>query len=229
MRCLTGPADAPEGELTDDDLRRLYAAPRTPWLRVNMISTVDGAATGDDGRTGSINNAVDKRVFDLLRDLADAVVVGAGTATIEGYAPDARPTVVVSRSGRVPPRLRDGAPGDVLLVTCSSAEHLAESRDLIGADHVLVVGGHRVDLAAARTALADRGLVHLLCEGGPHLLRDLLDQEAADEVCATTVPTLVGGLHPRITVGPPLHVPLRLGLLLEEQHTLLARWYVVPA
>ena len=227
MRCLTGPDDAPAGDLSDDDLRRLYAVPSTPWLRVNMISTVDSAATGDDERTGSINNAVDKRVFDLLRELADALVVGAGTARAEGSAPVDRPTVLVSRAGRVPPRLRDGAPGDVLLVTCSSADHLPESRELLGEEHVLVVGGHRVDLAAARAALAERGLVHLLGEGGPHLLRDLLDQEVADEVCTTTVPSLVGGLHPRITAGQPLHVPLRLGLLLEEQDTLLARWYVV--
>ena len=50
-----------------------------------MVSTVDGAATGPDGRSGGINNAADKRVFDTLRRLCDAVVVGAGTARDEGY------------------------------------------------------------------------------------------------------------------------------------------------
>ena len=29
-----------------DDLAVLYAAPRQPWLRVNMVTTLDGAATG---------------------------------------------------------------------------------------------------------------------------------------------------------------------------------------
>ena len=51
-----------------------------------MVATVDGAATGDDGKSRSINNGVDKMVFDLLRELADALVVGAGTMRIEGYA-----------------------------------------------------------------------------------------------------------------------------------------------
>ena len=225
MRFLSGPEPI-AGELTDADLRRLYAVPRTPWLRANMVATVDGAATGPDGKTGTINNAADKRVFDLLRDLADAIVVGAGTARAEGYAPVGRPTVVVSRSGSVPPRLRDAAPGEVLMVTCSAAEHLAGARDVLGAEHVLVVGGHRVDLAAMVAGLADRGLAHLLTEGGPHLLRDLLAQECLQELCATTVPLAVGGPHPRMTNGATLGVPLELGLLLEEAGTLLARWYV---
>ena len=89
-------------ELSDADLDELYAVESRPWLRVNMISTVDGAATGPDGRSGGINNAADKRVFDTLRRLCDAVVVGAGTARDEGYRPFTKPLVLVSRSGEVP-------------------------------------------------------------------------------------------------------------------------------
>ncbi len=95
LRVLVGPD--PGG--AEPDLAHLYAAPADPWLRVNMVSTLDGAASGDNGRSGSINNAVDKRVYDQLRALADAIVVGAGTARAEGYAPVDRPTVVVSRRG----------------------------------------------------------------------------------------------------------------------------------
>lgn len=225
MRILTGP-DGPRDDVTDDDLRRLYAAPSTPWVRANMVSTIDGSATGESGRSGSINNSVDKRVFDTLRSLADAVVVGAGTAAAEGYGPAERPIVLVSRSGRVPEKLRGAEPGRVLLATCQAAEGLERARDELGAEHCLVLGGHRVDLASLRDELGGRGWQHLLCEGGPHLLRDLLDQGILDELDATVVPRLVGGLHPRITDGPPVDVPLRLGLLLEEDSTLLARWYV---
>ena len=132
-----------------DDLRTLYAAPDQPWLRVNMVSTVDGAATGDDGTSRSINNGVDKLVFDLLRDLADAVVVGAGTVRVEGYAVGRKPLVVVSRTGAVPPTQRDAPRGSVLMATVSSAPRLDEARDVLGSDHVLVLGSHRVDLAAA--------------------------------------------------------------------------------
>ena len=215
MRTLLGP---------EGDLREVYAAPETPWLRVNMVSTIDGAATGESGLTASINNEVDQRVFALLRELADVVVIGAGTARAEGYPPLDVPLVVVSRSGRVPEALRDAEPGRVLLATCSHASGLDEARAILGDAQVLVLGSHRVDLAQLKRELVDRGFREILCEGGPHLLRDLLDQGVADEVACTFVPRLVSGLHPRITDGPPIDVPLRLHTLVEEDGTLLGRW-----
>lgn len=229
MRLLLGSDDVPgeaHGEITDARLREAYAPPVTPWLRVNMVSTLDGAATGETGKSGSINNAADKRVFHLLRDLADAVVVGAGTARTEGYRPAGRPIVVVSRSGRVPESLRASEPGTVLMATCHAAPALEDARRRLGHEHVLVLGSHRVPLPDLKQALAERGFGHLLCEGGPHLLRDLLDQGVVDEVNATITPRLLAGAHPRITDGPPVDVPLRLHTLLEEDGTLLGRWLV---
>jgi riboflavin biosynthesis pyrimidine reductase len=215
MRTLLGP---------EGDLREVYAAPETPWLRVNMVSTIDGAATGESGLTASINNEPDQRVFRLLRELADCVVVGAGTARTEGYPPLDVPLVVVSRSGRVPEALRDAERGRVLLATCSHAPGLDEARAILGEAHVLVLGSHRVDLAQLKQELVDRGFREILCEGGPHLLRDLLDQGVADEVACTFVPRLVSGSHRRITDGPPVDVSLRLHTIVEEDGTLLGRW-----
>jgi riboflavin biosynthesis pyrimidine reductase len=205
-------------------LEAAYATPAGPWLRVNMVSTLDGAAAGADGRTGSINNAADHRVFHLLRSTADAIVVGAGTARTEGYGEAAAPIVVVSRRGVLPDRLRSATPGTVLLATCRGAHGLAESRAVLGEEHVLVTGEDEVDLPALRAALHGRGLVRLLGEGGPSLLRALLAAGVVDELCATVVPRLVAGGSGRITAGPPLDVPARLGLLLEEDGTLLGRW-----
>jgi riboflavin biosynthesis pyrimidine reductase len=210
----------------DEDLRSLYAAPDEPWLRVNFVSTVDGAATGDDGTSRSINNGADKLVFDLLRELSDAVVVGAGTVRVEGYAVGRKPLVVVSRTGSVPATQRSAEPGKVLMATVSTAPYLDEARSILGQDHVLVLGSHRVDLARLKDELVLRGFRHLLSEGGPHLLRDLLDQGVADELDTTTVPRVIGGSHPRITDGPPVDVPLRLATLAEHDGTLLARWLV---
>jgi len=215
-----------EGVLEDAALAEAYAAPRAPWLRVNMVASLDGAATGADGRTGSINNAADKRVFDHLRATADAVLVGAGTARVEGYRPDVVPIVVCSRSGDVPVGLRHPPPGQVLLATAASAPGLAEARDLLGEEHVLVAGDDRVDLALLVEQLHARGLRLLLSEGGPTLLRDMLAAGVVDELCVTTVPRVVAGDHLRITTGPPVDVPLRLALLLEHDGTLLGRWFV---
>lgn len=227
MRLLTdAPGGALRGALDDEGLRRVYATPAERWLRVNMVSTLDGAATGSGGVTGSINNPADKRVFDLLRSLADAVVVGAGTARREGYGPTGVPLVVVTRRGDVPERLQGVRDGRVLLVTCTAAPGLAASRESLGAENVLVLGEETVDLSALRNALEDRGLRRLLCEGGPHLLADLLEVGQVDELCMTVVPMLVAGAHPRITAGPEVDVPLELTALLEEDGTLLGRWLV---
>lgn len=197
MRVLVGP--------DTDDLAELYAVPPgrrgESWLRVNMVSTVDGAATGDSGRSGSINNAVDKEVFDHLRSVADVIVVGGGTARVEGYRPTDRPIVVVSRRDEAPETLRGAPLGSVLV--------------------------ERVDDPVAfRQSLVDRGWRNILCEGGPSLLRDLLVAGVVDELCTTIVPRVVGGRGPRIVSGAPLDVPLRLHTLLEHDGTLLVRWLV---
>jgi riboflavin biosynthesis pyrimidine reductase len=191
-----------------------------------MVATVDGAATGEDGTSRSINNGADKVVFDLLRDLSDAVVVGAGTVRVEGYAVGRKPLVVVSRTASVPPTQLRAERGKVLMATVTSAPYLEDARQQLGNENVLVLGSHRVDLARLKDELVVRGYRHLLSEGGPHLLRDLLDQGVADELDATIVPRIVGGGHRRITDGPPVDVPLRLHTLVEQDDTLLARWFV---
>ena len=223
MRVLTAPGSAPPD--TGETLESLYAVDASPWLRANMVSTVDGAGTGADGRSGSINNEADHRVFHTLRRLADAVVVGAGTADTEGYRPATAPIALVTRRGRLPERLHDAEPGRVLMLTCGTAPGLDAARAALG-EHVVVTGEDDVDLAAGLAALHDRGLRQLLCEGGPTLLGDLLTAGLVDEICTTSVPLVVGGGQTRIVRAPDLRVDLDLRLLAEEDGTLFARWTV---
>ena len=224
MRILTDELGRAAGDA--DDLDALYRPPSLPWLRVNMVSTLDGAANGESGRSGSINNEIDKRVFHALRDQADAIVVGAGTARTERYRVASVPLVIVSHRGLVPEQLRDAPPGTVIVVTCADSFGLDECRSILGADQVIVSGSSQVDLVGMRSALVERGLRNLLSEGGPHLLRDMLDADVVDELDLTWVPQVIGGVHPRILEGPRVAVPMRLGLLLEEDGTLLGRWLV---
>ncbi|MEQ4498461.1 MAG: dihydrofolate reductase family protein [Nocardioides kribbensis] len=212
--------------MSDDDLRELYSAPSTPWLRANMVSTVDGSATGDTGVSGSINNAADKRVFDTLRSLADVIIVGAGTAKAEGYRPTDTPIVLVSRKAQVPPSLVGAPAGSVYLATCSRSDGIEKARATLGEEHVLTLGSHRVDLPLLKATLAERGWGNQLCEGGPHLLRDMVFQGCVDELTGTTVLRLVAGSNGRITEGAPIDKPLDLTLLLEDHGTLLGRWRV---
>ena len=71
-----------------------------PFVRVNMVSTLDGAiALG--GRAGEISGPADRAVFFVLRSLADLVLVGAGTVRAENYGPVKLPEdVQLTRVGR---------------------------------------------------------------------------------------------------------------------------------
>jgi len=225
VRVLIGPEGDPSTrEIDDDALAGLYAPPARRWLRANMVSSIDGAATGANGLSGSLNTPADHRVFAMLRDAADVVLVGAGTAEAEGYGPVDVPILVVSRRGTVPAGLRQGDRAQVLLATCAAAPGLAEARALLGEDQVLVHGGEEVDLAAVIDDLDSRGMPHVLCEGGPHLLGDLLAAGLVDEFCLTTAPLWVGGDGPRVVAAGPLGRPATLHLMLEEDGTLLTRW-----
>ncbi len=227
----------PGAELDEAALTALYAGPLGPWLRVNFVSTLDGAANGRDGRTGTINTEADGVVFHLLRRLSDVVVVGAGTVRVEGYGRltggdgAAPPLAVVSSSGRLPDHLlrpADGR-GDVLLVTHAGAapEAVAAARNALGADAVILAGEHTVDLGHLRDELVARGLPRMLSEGGPTLFGALLAQGCVDELDLTWAPAVVGGAHPRIVTGGEVEVPLEPMLLVEEGGTVMGRWRVV--
>lgn len=244
MRVLLDPRRpaSPGARVGAEGLRDLYRPPRGRWVRSNMVSTLDGSAVGADGRSGSVNTPADHRVFALLRDHADAVLVGAGTVRDEGYtrvrptrhSPEPAALVAVTRSGRVPEGLRTPVEGRGagLLVTCEAAgaRALRAARSALGEDAVLVCGDRSVDLPVALDELAGRGLRHVLLEGGPSLLGTALAAGVVDEMAMTIAPTVVGGDFPRIVAGPPLAAPdgvaLRPHLLVEEAGTLLGLWRV---
>ena len=55
------------------------------WLRANFIASLDGGATFG-GKTGQLGGPGDRAVFNVLRELADVILVGAGTVRVEGYS-----------------------------------------------------------------------------------------------------------------------------------------------
>src|SRR5947199_10649134 len=69
---------------------RSHPAGDRPWVLVNMIATVDGA-TAVEGRSGGLGGPADKLVFQAIRAVSDAILVGAGTVRAESYGPP-RPT-----------------------------------------------------------------------------------------------------------------------------------------
>jgi riboflavin biosynthesis pyrimidine reductase len=215
-------------------------------LRMNFVSSLDGAAEAG-GLSKPLQTDGDNRIFVALRDLADVILVGAGTARAEGYRsvhpkgarlaarkrhglPSALPTAVVSASLRLDADadLFTGADEQARTIVLTSRASDPGQRSRLGeVAEVVVCGEGAVEPAQLRRVLADRGLTRILCEGGPSLFGTLSAADVVDELCISITPMLAGPGRRRIIEGPPWDggpLNLRLASLLEEDGALFGRY-----
>jgi len=247
---------APQTSLTDDDVRDAYPWPTgptgptgstgdQPWVRAMMVTTLDGAAAGPDGLSGSISSPVDKAVFHAVRRLAGAVLVGAGTVRAEGYGPvRATPQDAEARAAA------GLAPAPVLAIVSGSLDLDFEGPLFAGStvrpivisgsapdpDRVSVAREH-CDLALTEDArpsahsilraLTDRGLRRIVCEGGPTLLESLVAADLLDEADITVSPTFAGTDRTPRTSGLDAVAGFELAHVLHAESFLMCR-YVRP-
>ncbi|RVW03478.1 pyrimidine reductase family protein [Rhodococcus spongiicola] len=234
-------------ELRDEDLRSLYGYPTPldrPWVRVNFISSIDGAATVD-GTSARLGTPADQRVFGVLRELADVIVVGAGTVRAENYGgartggalaarrrerglAEVPPIAVVTASGRLDPtsRLFTDTAVPPLVLTSARVDVGGLGRLRAAGADVEVVSEDAITGFAIVAALQRRRLHRVLCEGGPGLFGTLTADGVVDELCLTTSPKLVAGGAGRIAVSPSAcPTPMtRVHVLGDGDGTLLTRW-----
>jgi riboflavin biosynthesis pyrimidine reductase len=243
------PPGGPLGELDRTALAGIYAYPdalRRPFVRVNFVASADGAvADATGGLSGGLDAPGDRRVFGLLRELADVVVAGAGTVRAESYrgartSPELRarrrdrgqaevpPVAVVTTSASVAPDapLVTDTSVPPLLLTTAAAARRARSR-LGDAAEVIAVGEQDVAPAAVLAALAERGLLRVLCEGGPALFGSFAAAELVDELCLSLAPQHAGAGPGRILDGPgdaTGTAPMRLASVLAHDDGLMLRY-----
>lgn len=193
-----------------------------PTLIVNFVSTLDGVISYDTPEAaggGEISGHFepDRFVMGLLRALADVVLVGAGTVRADpdgtwtprsvhpaseaafrdlrdrlGLRPNPT-TAIVTGSGSIDlghPGLSDPAIG-VMVITTDAGEVVLRRQTV--PDHVQIRStGARVEAQTVLATLASLGLELVLCEGGPHLLGQLLRAGLVDELFLTLAPQLAG-------------------------------------
>jgi 5-amino-6-(5-phosphoribosylamino)uracil reductase len=234
-------------QVDDRDLERIYGYPDhldRPWVQAQFVSSVDGAVTVA-GRSRGLSSPADKRIFALGRDLADVVLVGAGTALVEGYrgikAREVRverrrrlglspvpPLAVVTRRCSIEPDaplVTDVSVATIVLTCAAAPEHRRRALADAGAE-VVVVGEDAVDPHKGLAALDERGLRRVSCEGGPTLFGTLIAADLVDELCLTVAPLLTGGDAGRIATGTLPEAPARMRLesVLCEDDALLLRY-----
>jgi riboflavin biosynthesis pyrimidine reductase len=201
-------------------LAGLYAYPAgealdRPWLRANMVVSVDGAASLA-GRSGGLSGPADRLLFSVLRSLADVIVVGAATARAERYRPAAERAIwAVLREGRAPtppiavvtrelsldpdsPLIALAPVGSPTIVLTTAAAPDRRRAAVARHAEVVVAGQDSLTPAAVIGALAERGYRRVLTEGGPNLLGQFTAAGLLDDLCLTISPLLEGGRAGRI-------------------------------
>lgn len=178
---------------TADRLDRLYAVPPGPWVRMNMLGTLNARVTGPDGTSDSISNRADRAILKRIRAMSDAIVVGAQTVRQEKHmATGSTRLIIVTGSGdlsghRISPE--EAERGVTVMCPANAAAKVTET--MPGAnlfhpssDHV----GAGVSIADVLTWCRSQGLDRLVVEGGASLIGQFLDAKAIDEVCITQAP-----------------------------------------
>lgn len=179
-----------------------------------MITTLDGRASFQ-GDTKQLGSTADTAHLVKLRTGFDAVMIGAGTMRAERYGR------IISRPEHRKQREAEGLDPDALAVIISGGLDLPFDAPLFtdGNGRVLVFT-HKNEVPATNTPvdlvsseeiihirevlahLREReGIQSLLCEGGPHLLRQLVAENLVDDLYITLTPVATGGDAPRIIEG----------------------------
>jgi riboflavin-specific deaminase-like protein len=218
------------------------APPDRPYLVANFALTLDGRAT-IGGRSGPIGSGTDSEVLHRLRTQVDAVMIGAGTLRVERYGrivSDAALrghreraagvahdplAVIVTDSLDLPwdAGLFTAGFGRVLILT-SSADEIPDTATKVRVER----HQDRVDLRRAMARLRDeRGVRAVLCEGGPHLLANLVEADLVDEMFITLAPKLALNRGPGLledAFGDLSPTELELMWLLAEDGELFTRY-----
>ncbi len=179
-----------------------------PFVVLKTASTLDGRIAAADGSSRWITGPQARAEVHSLRARHDAVLVGAGTLRaddphlavrgIEGARQPLRvvldPRAEIGRGARV---LDSAAPTLVVVATSDPGSAAADRADALRAAGVDVLAvatdsRGRLDLRAVLEALAGRGVVSVLVEGGPTLAGALVAADLVDEVVTYLAPALLG-------------------------------------
>jgi len=152
-----------------------HVATGRPYVTVKIAMSLDGRICDDRGCASWISSPAARRRTGRLREIVDAVMVGAETVRRDNPSllchtrrNDDLWRVVISRSGRLPRRAQ-------------VFTDAAKDRTLVFPD--------------PRTALEElgrRGFLHVLCEGGLNLARSLAEAGLVDEWITVLAPMVIG-------------------------------------
>jgi riboflavin biosynthesis pyrimidine reductase len=158
-----------------------------------MVASIDGG-TVVGGTSRALGSPADASILLGVRDIADMIIVGAGTVRAEGYGPARK---AGQRIGVVSTQARGLDPTTPLFTSGSGFVITTEDAGELPIDSVRAGTGH-VDL---RAAVRQLDVTFIQGEGGAGLNGSLFDADLIDEVNLTLSPHVVGGDSVRVLHG----------------------------
>ena len=223
----------PEIELSAAEVAEAYPWPLNrglPWVRANMVISLDGSIVGTDGVSKSISSPADRSLFGQLRRAAEVILVGASTVRAENYRPAPIPLAVVSNTLNLPADLALFAEASEetarSMVLSSQVAIDAAPSDLAGRIDLIDCGTHKFNPRTAIDALAARGLTRSHCEGGPTLLTALIEANCLDELLLTVSPVFVGSAARLLSPSQFPGLPLQPKQVLTSDGSVFLRYLV---
>lgn len=197
-------------------------AVKRPFVLAHFAITADGKISTRAFTPARFTSPADKRRLQETRAMADAVLAGRGTVTMDNMsmglsAKDLREArsarglppvplrVIVSNSGRVD---LDGKafryPASPLVIFSTSRMPERLRADVARRAELFIFSGKSVDLLGALQILhTDFGVKRLVCEGGGTLLRALAEKDLLDGIRLTVAPIVFGGSSAPTLTGLP--------------------------
>ena len=189
--------------------RPFFKAMRTglPYLTLKVASTLDGKLATLSGDSQWVSGEAARADVHALRNVVDAVLVGAGTVRADNpqlttrlpSGPGRNPLrVVLDTEGRLPLEARvfhQAEPERTVVVSAEDVSQAAAARLSSTGARVWGVprSGQGLELQALLRRLVEDGALHVLAEGGARLFASLVAARLPDELVLYLAPKLLGG------------------------------------
>lgn len=193
----------------EDLNRQWFVAVREnrPFITARLAQTVDGRIAALDGTSQWITSEESRQDSHELRARVDAIVVGTGTVLADNPRLTARAADGTEAPGqplRVVMGLRD-IPADAAVRGTAGTPRIPAR---LGSEDFLALRTH--DPAVVVRELHNRGVGHIMIEGGAMINAAFLARGMVDELVVYLAPTLLGAGIPGLT-------DLGIGTLTEAQ------------
>lgn len=182
-------------------------ATNRPFVQLKIAMTLDGRVAASDGSSQWITGVAARAAVQTLRGQTDAILVGSGTAIADNPRLNVRDTAMETRTQPLrivaDRRLRLPLQSHLAQTALQQTWLLTDLRGHVATDSAIALQNKGIELIDVRAdaenwlqealvQLRQRGVQHVLCEGGAQLASALLAARLVDRLDCFVAPKLLG-------------------------------------